>query len=585
VSVRDLLQTLSRVHRDRSIWEAFTFTILFAVFLGLSLMLHRVDLAFSTTDALQDLLLDEEFSFNDNDPAWARNMNSPYKKNFFEVNRLEEINQWIRGPLLSAIHPELYYNDQPTQALRRPYILDSQTIVGTVRLRQARVRPDSCNKNRLVSEPSVIDGQVLPKFDTRDGTCFAEYSEKTKDTSPIVGRRTGYVYRYESGMSQVDGLTGYTGGPYGTGGYRLFMSTRNVTQASNIVQQVQDDMWIDRGTRSMVVDFSMYSSQTRLLTVIRISFEFFQTGQVVRYARFLPIPTFMYSTAQDMFRAALEVLFVLLVAYITAIEIWKVARDRSISRYFSSVSTFVDLIFLILAYCFIGSYVIFLTMANQEDLGSPRDDSHFRDMWDFASTFYMATAFAGWLGLVSFLRMFAFLGISKRMQTVWATLDRSKTDLLTFLVGVGMVVMGFSALGHFLYGSRLSEWHNYASSLSSLLRFALGDANYDRMYSVRPQLTPVYFSAYTAIVFLVALNLIIGIVSEAFDATYDELKTSDRWKGTVISLEEDMQAECNICHLRTEICMRSYLFFCCCPLVVEDEETIPDHIEDTRDDW
>jgi len=142
--------------------------------------------------------------------------------------------------------------------------------------------------------------------------------------------------------------------------------------------------------------------------------------------------------------------------------------------------------------------------------------------------------------MISFLRIFAYLGIAKQMKTVWATLDRAKTDLFTFLVGVGIIVLGFSVLGHFLYGSRLDEWHNLASSMSSLLRFALGDADYDRMASVRPQLTPFYFVAYTAIVFLVALNLIIGIISEAFDETYDEIATSDRWKGTVVSIQEDI---------------------------------------------
>lgn len=158
------------------------------------------------------------------------------------------------------------------------------------------------------------------------------------------------------------------------------------------------------------------------------------------------------------------------------------------------------------------------------------------------------------------------------MQTVWATLDRSKTDLFTFLVGVGIVVIGFSVLGHFIYGTRLEEWHNFASSMSSLLRFALGDADYDLMASIRPQLTPVYFVAYTAIVFLVALNLIIGIISEAFDQTYDDIFMSDRWKGTVVTLEEDTQAQCNILQLQCNILCRTTVCSCCCPLEQLDED-------------
>jgi hypothetical protein len=42
---------------------------------------------------------------------------------------------------------------------------------------------------------------------------------------------------------------------------------------------------------------------------------------------------------------------------------------------------------------------------------------------------------AGCIGLISALKIFKFLSISKKMNTLWFTLSRAAPDLLAFLVG------------------------------------------------------------------------------------------------------------------------------------------------------
>lgn len=235
VSVRDLLQMLFRVNRDREVKEAIVFVLFFSVFLVIALLLHDVEGSFATTDALQDLLLDEEFEFDEGAPRTMRNMNSPYKKNYFEVFRREEMMQWVRGPLVAAMHPGEYYSGLERQALRKPYILDSQRIVGSVRLRQARVSSDSCDKNRLADETAMHDGVSLGRYDTKDGTCFADYDDDAAQTGTWVINSTGRVYPYVTGMSKLDGLIGYTGGPYGTAGYTVLLDASNASDAERVV--------------------------------------------------------------------------------------------------------------------------------------------------------------------------------------------------------------------------------------------------------------------------------------------------------------------------------------------------------------
>jgi len=384
LSARDLLQMLFRVNRDRDVKEAVVFLLFFTVFLIMALLLHDVDRSFATTDALQDLLLDEEFEFDEGAPDWLRNMNSPYKKNFFEVFRKEEMVQWTRGPLLAAMHPETYYNGFERQALRQPYILDTQRIVGNVRIRQARVRGDSCDENRLVDQTALHGGIELGRFDTTDQTCFAEYKDENAQTGPWTIPSTGRTYEYIRGMSVLEGLIGYTGGPYGTDGYAIFLSARNATAAANAIADMQDDLWLDRATRVFAADFSLYSAQTRLVTVIRIVFESFATEHVVKYARMLPVPVALYATVSDWIRVVFEIVFLILTLYLTYVEIWKTCRDRSLMRYCRSLSTLVDLVFLVLVYAFIIAYALFLARLRIHDFEETNADDEFQDLWQFA---------------------------------------------------------------------------------------------------------------------------------------------------------------------------------------------------------
>ncbi|RYY38166.1 hypothetical protein EON62_00585 [archaeon] len=54
----------------------------------------------------------------------------------------------------------------------------------------------------------------------------------------------------------------------------------------------------------------------------------------------------------------------------------------------------------------------------------------------------------------------------------------------------------------------LQAFHNMGSSMSTLLRFPLGDFDYSTdMYQVRPALSPIYFVTFLVMIYLVSLNI------------------------------------------------------------------------------
>jgi hypothetical protein len=58
---REMLQTLYKLNRDRTVLEALTFLLWCVVFIGLAIAVNDVHLVYSSNASLFNQLLDEEF--------------------------------------------------------------------------------------------------------------------------------------------------------------------------------------------------------------------------------------------------------------------------------------------------------------------------------------------------------------------------------------------------------------------------------------------------------------------------------------------------------------------------------------------
>jgi hypothetical protein len=68
---------------------------------------------------------------------------------------LDELWDWLEGPLLSGAYPDDYYNGERKTIDDRGYILDVMKLVGGIRIRQHRVTGNSCNSRRFVSKQDI----------------------------------------------------------------------------------------------------------------------------------------------------------------------------------------------------------------------------------------------------------------------------------------------------------------------------------------------------------------------------------------------------------------------------------------------
>ncbi|CAE7315498.1 pkd2 [Symbiodinium sp. KB8] len=504
--VREMVQVMYSIRRDRTVVDAVIFTVYTLVFVAIIGQLYNVNMANNTNAAIMDLFLDEEFP------------GAQYKKNFFEIMTMGEFWTWLRGPVAGGLYPDEWYNGDAYTESEEGYILNYLRLVGGVQLRQARVSDSSCTERRYVDSvlPDPTTGEKLPRFDTKDETCYAEFSIARQDTSPFGPNGTA-KYFWSDGWHSLDGLYGW-GPSYGDGGYVVELPV-NRTAALAKIEELYEDRWVDAGTRSVMVMFNVYNTNTRMLT----SFKFFSLQMII------------YESVTDNFRAVGEVIFFLMYLYYIQRTLREFVAWNPIWAYPFHFRHAFEITRLVLTTTLFVNYFTFVASPVRNTFTV--NATGFSDMYDFAEAYINTFTLAGVIGVLHALKFFEYLALNKRMNTLWITLGRAGSDLMAFVVGLLVIVTGFAFMGMLIYGFILPDFHNFASSFSTLLRFPLGDFDYRSLIQSRPAVTAVFFTLYVAVVFLVCMNMIIAIITKYYEEVQTHLDTTDKWKLSVLTFE------------------------------------------------
>ena len=460
-----------------------------------------------------------------------------------------EVFEWLRGPLLSGAYPSESYTGRELSLIEQQYVLGYYRLAGGVRLRQFRVTNDSCVSRRLLelcsSETTDAIGQTsapgtsgcLGRFDNLDGTCFDSFVAKSsaapglpssEATEPFV--RNGHIYTWRSGLAFLDGLYGWYQS-YGQGGYVVNLPP-NRSRAVALVAQLEEDEWLDRGSRALEVGMNLYNTNTRMLTVCRIVFEMFPSGHIVKWARIYSVPVLQYSNASDIIRGGFEIIFVGFIIYYLQKAGRRIRRDRAAGinmvKAVLEPNTVFEVLLATLALVMVQQWLRYVTSRDisQFDVNV----REYADVFAEAEGFILTLSWAGLVGLCASFRLFQFMSISKRLSTMWLTFKHGLMDLVAFGVSFGLVIVGFALWGEMSFGFFLEDFRTFWASVSALARFTLGAWDYNQLRVARPAFAGVFFTLYSALMTISLLNMIIGIIETSFAEVIDIVETADRWK-------------------------------------------------------
>ncbi|KAA0146354.1 hypothetical protein FNF31_07806 [Cafeteria roenbergensis] len=561
IPLREGLQSLFRVQRYKFLAEGALFLAQFALLLFIVTDAFDARSAFSQEAALGNAVLGADLT---------------------AVASLGDVWDWLDQSALPGLWPTDLYEGQPLRPQQLGMVASYNQLVGPVELRQARVGSASCDDRRFL--------RFGPRFDTPDGSCYAEFvpgkgaspdgsgsgsggpmglTQPTESTEPFgLGNASAELgsppYTWSLHPDDMQGELGFGVDSYGFGGFSVYIPSDNATLASEAVARLRAGRFLDRSTRVLGVHVTIYNTNTRLLQCMRVAFEQLPSGLVRASWTSGVARVLLYEDKLGITRAVAESLFCALLLVGVIREARRVYHTHPHRDYFLSAWNLYELANHSSAAALVVTWLVFVLDSQRImfDASSTLPAAY----WGVVQEYKLASDLAGLLFVLSAAKLFKFLqALDKRMAVLWLTLQRAARDVALFMVGFMAVLLGFALAGVQLFGPYSRQFYSVPVAMATLLQYAVGELSYDDIARSRPYVAPWFTFVFVLTVGLLFANVLIAIVTLAFEDVNAEIQVDQTWQEGLPELPLEALMAARRCGRRIKTrCPCCYAVFCFC---------------------
>ncbi|XP_042341543.1 polycystin-2 isoform X1 [Plectropomus leopardus] len=441
---------------------------------------------------------------------------------FRSLSTMEDFWKFTEGPFLKGMYWEVWYNNKSLPE-NQSLIYYENLLLGVPRLRQVKVRNESCSIHE----------------DLRDEVqdCYNMYTPTNEDTASFGPKNgTAWVYTAESEM----GGSGYWGqvSKYGGGGYYQDLS-RTKEESEAQLQFLKDHLWLDRGTRAVFLDFSVYNGNINLFCIARLLVEFPATGGVVTSWQFQTVRLIRYVSSWDYFVGLCEVAFCLFILYYVVEEVLEIRIHRL--HYFKSLWNCLDVLIVVLSVVAIIMNITRTAMVSNLLKGLLENHTAHPSFEPLANLQVQFNNVAAVIVFFSWVKLFKFINFNKTMSQLSGTMSRCAKDLVGFAIMFFIIFLAYAQLAYLVFGTQVNDFSTFQASIFTQFRIILGDFEFSEIEEANPVLGPIYFTTFVFFIFFILMNMFLAIIND----TYSEVKADMSQQRSEMEMTDLIKKGCN----------------------------------------
>lgn len=441
---------------------------------------------------------------------------------FRSLSTMEDFWKFTEGPFLNGMYWEVWYNNKSLPE-NQSFIYYENLLLGVPRLRQVKVRNESCSVHEDL------------RNEVQD--CYNIYTPTNEDTTTF-GPKNGTAWAYTT-ESKMNGSS-YWGqvSKYGGGGYYQDLS-RTKEESAIQLQFLKDHLWLDRGTRAVFLDFSVYNGNINLFCIARLLVEFPATGGVVTSWQFQTVRLIRYVSSWDYFVGVCEVAFCLFVLYYVVEEVLEIRIHRL--HYFKSLWNCLDVFIVALSVVAIIMNITRTGMVGNLLKGLLENHTAHPSFEPLANLQVQFNNMAAVIVFFSWVKLFKFINFNKTMSQLSSTMSRCAKDLVGFAIMFFIIFLAYAQLAYLVFGTQVNDFSTFQASIFTQFRIILGDFNFSEIEEANPVLGPIYFTTFVFFIFFILMNMFLAIIND----TYSEVKADMSQQRSEMEMTDLIRKGCN----------------------------------------
>ncbi|XP_061167307.1 polycystin-1-like protein 2 isoform X1 [Saccostrea echinata] len=439
---------------------------------------------------------------------------------FSGINKTADLFSWLSQTFIPTFYPENYYSGASLGVQDKKYFGDLANIrVGPGRLRQVRMSKGECDYHKL-TWPRYCVGYYNMYQEDESEYCLGwnPFNATACDTTEYKARfQTSAAWRFTESID-IWGLP-LTGeyNTYGGGGYILKLPSSRL-QAQQLLKELQEYNWIDRGTRAILVEFTLYNPNANLFTYVTYITEITEMGGSFIWTETNPFRPIVSLNAMGTFAIICYCVYVLYQLILTFNTLKGIRRD-GLCKYYKVVWNVVDTVCLVLGYSAITIFILRLSYTNQamdvfydDKLTGENNFINFFHIvvWDMLFNILMSI-----LVFIATLRILRILGYNQKLTEIITVVTNAAKEIIGFGVVFGMVFGGYVIFGYLIFGRSLYEYRSIFTSWGTLTNALIGKNSLDTMINAAPQLAQFYYFTYVFCVLFTLITMFAAILNKS----------------------------------------------------------------------
>ena len=280
------------------------------------------------------------------------------------------------------------------------------------------------------------------------------------------------------------------------------------------MQDLQIYEWIDRYTRAIFAEFTVYNAQINFFGVLSMLTEILPTGGYHQYPKVNTIRLYRYTGPDQLVVMAFEfVFFAFLCVYV-----YSEAKQLFVlgKKYFADPWNYIEILVICSSFSAIFLYLAelgFTKLAIRRMRANPEAFISF-DYIIFLNEAYLGTL--GFAVFCAFLKFLKLLRFNRRMSMLVQTVKVSSAPLFSFFFIFLLFFLAYAQAAFLMFGPVNEDYSSFVVAAQTMLSMTLGGFDFIGLQDANRLVGPIFFISYMVLIFLILVNVFVSIVNDSF---------------------------------------------------------------------
>ncbi len=294
---------------------------------------------------------------------------------------------------------------------------------------------------------------------------------------------------------------------YGGGGYIADLSL-NLPVSRAIISELRKNSWIDRNTRAIFVEFTIYNPFVNLFCWTNILFEYLPEGGVVPSINTKVFKLYLEDSILGGIMVIAFFAFLICVLIMTVRFILHICRKGK--KHFSSFTPWLDFSMILLSISVITLYISMYFIA-KHTLGKFRQNGRkFTQFHPVVAIYDLLRYIFGFLLFVSTIRLLTLLRIMRNIKIFGCTLRSTLRPFAFFFLQFSVIYVAYCHVAHLIFCRFLYGYISMTKTLMSVIAFAIKQQNVSIMRDANPILGSLFYITFVLVVIFGLMNIFIA---------------------------------------------------------------------------